>query len=212
MLRDDAVQMIALQLGNRTDLDAQIVTVMQLVQETELEATGVLTPWFLLTEDSFVTLAPGTSRVAVPTDFIIEDEDWGLGIEDTNGVTKWLQKQDYDDLQQTFGNSSGMPKYYSLNGGYFYLFPVEADSYVTVRMRYYAHAQNITSANLENAWLQYAPDAVIAYTGFYIADRILQNTELAERFARAKQAAFVRLVTLDEARKHTNRQYQMGDS
>ncbi len=211
MLRDDAVRLIAQQLGNRRDLDSTIITTMQLVQETELEENGVLTPWFLLTEGASATIAALQTRVALPSDFIIEDEAWALGVEQTDGTVKWLKKDNYDDLYQTYKDTTGEPQYYSLNGGYFYLFPVRADSAMTVKMRYYAKAENITSANIENAWLKHAPDAVIAYTGFYIADRILQNSELASKFAAAKQAAFVRLVTLEEARAHTNRSYSMGD-
>lgn len=211
MLRDDAVNLIALQLGNRTDLNATIITAMQLVQDTELEATGVLMPWFLLTESASTVLAAGEARVALPNDFILEDEDWGLGIEDENGVIKWLRKEDYDVLQATYGDGTGKPKYYSLNGSYFYMFPKNPDADEVIHMRYYARADNITSGNIENAWLKHAPDAVMAYTGFYIADRILQNAELASKFAAAKQAAFVRLVTHNESRMHANRQYRMGD-
>lgn len=211
MLRDDAVNMIALQLGNRTDLNDKIITVMQLVQDTELEATGVLMPWFLLTEDASTVLAAGESRVAIPTDFLLEDEDWGVGIEDENGYVDWLKKGDYDDLAVGYKDVTGVPKQYSLNGSYFYLFPLDPNADHVIHMRYYAKADNITSNNIENVWLKYAPDAVIAYTGFYLADRVLQNTELANKFAAAKQAAFVRLVTHNESRMHANRHYRMGD-
>jgi hypothetical protein len=211
MQRDDAVAQIALQLGNRTDLNSAIITTMQLVIETELESNGVLTPWFLLTEDSSTVLPLNERRVEIPTDFLLEAEDWGLGIENEDGEILWLKKDDYDILVERYLNIVGRPQRYALVGKYYYCFPYNPDSAHVLRMRYYAKAPSVVTGNIENAWLKYAPDAVIAYTGFYLADRVLQNSELAAKFNAAKQAALVRLVTHEESRNHTNRRYQMGD-
>jgi hypothetical protein len=211
MLRDEAVSLIALQLGNRTDLNTTIVQVMQLVQDTELEQTGVMLPWFLLSEDSTTTIAPGVRRVALPNDFILEDEDWGLGRENDNGDVVWLEKCDYDVLLQKFRECAGPLQAYSINGGYYYLFPVNNDAAEVLHMRYYAKAESVADSNIENAWLKHAPDALIAFTGYYLAARVLQNMELASIFQAAKQAAFVRLANLNEARLHTNHRYQMGE-
>ena len=209
MLRDEAISLIALQLGNRTDLNATILTVLQHVQETILEGDARNLPWFLLKEDSTTTVPTGATRVALPTDFLLEEEDWCLARENADRSLTILEKDDYDFLLNKWSTASGTVEAYSLNGDYFYLFPAMAADQV-LHMRYLGRDASLGTGNIQNNWLKYAADLLIAKTGEYIASRVLQNVELAARFQNDAVQAANRLYTLNEARQHAGRNYIMG--
>src|SRR5688500_991451 len=101
VLRDAAVSLIANRLGRRTDLDADIVSEMQLVQQAKLEGDAAVRPWFLLTETLTLTLAAGAETIALPADFLDEAEGFPLAFEDTTidptSADRWvaLAKDDY---------------------------------------------------------------------------------------------------------------------
>jgi hypothetical protein len=166
MTRNEARDLIALRLGNRTDLNASIVSEMQLAQ-TELEQnkiTGKL--HFLLSEES-ETACVGDSadnRIQVPSDMTHEYEYGDLVLIDSDGDEVFLEKKEWDDLRQAYvDEDAGTPAYYALVGDYFRLYPIP-DSNYTVKMVYYKQATVLTT-DIENAWLANAPELLIAATG-----------------------------------------------
>lgn len=211
MLRDAVLALMRPRLGSRDDLDAAIIAEMQYVQEFSLEQTGAFTPWFLESELSQTLVAAGEERVPLPSDFLGEVEDqhlWMYVASETAAPFTELHKSSYDRLIVKYP-ILGRPSEYALTGNYFLLRPVPSVDYV-LKMRYYAKDAPLTS-NIENQWLKYAGDLVIAETSAIIAGNYIQNPAMAERFKGDAAQARTRLYTKHEARKHVNRTYGMGE-
>ena len=168
MTRDEAVQIIADRLGQRSGLSTQIVSEMKLAQ-VRLERRGFL-PWFLRAKYA-TTL--DTSPIYHPTGFIREIEDIPLlAYTDDDGVLQELQKDFYSVLVKATANedidSTGAPEYYAmLDASQIWLFPSPDKSY-TAEERFYQGA-SVLETDIENAWLQYAPEVLICETGLRIA-------------------------------------------
>jgi hypothetical protein len=128
-------------------------------------------------------------------------------------VEKEIVKDFYDDLTSTYPRGSeaekGMPRRYSLVGDYFILKPTPDKEY-TVRIKAYLRDQ-ILSTNIENLWLAHAADLMIAEVSHKIAEQHLQDYELAKMIEKDRARARDRLFLLNEARKHANQSYEMGD-
>lgn len=210
MLRDTAVRLIAFRLNNRTDIDDAIIQEMQLAQEMRLEQNGRFQPWFMTTEYATELTDPEEARVPVPDDFVIELEEEPLWVLADDGIWKRLTKLGEGDLQVKFGASDpAIPTHYALEGDHFTLFPTP-DKVYQVRFRY-AAKQEVLNANIENTWLKYASDILIAEVAETMALQVLQNEKLAAGFTKAKNEGWERLYVVSEARTHANRNYTMGE-
>lgn len=213
MIRDAAVSLIAARVGQRVDLNPIIILEMDLAIRTKLEESAKLIPWFLTTEMASTTTTIDDERLPLPTDFIIEVESGTLWIK-TPDETKWtrLKKTDYDNLDEKFEDDGlGRPTHYAIAGLYFMLRPVPDIAY-NVRMRYAGKdPQSVATSNVENLWLKYASDLVIAATCAEVARGQIHDFQLAASFAPEIASAWDRLRVLNEARQHANQDYQMGD-
>ena len=205
MLRDAAVSLIALRLGNRTDLNDQIIAEMQLVQET-LERSPLM-PFFLLTEMATAQTVTDIERVALPTDFLQEYEAGALWYYAASGDTLWtpLIKRALEDFKGA-ELTSGAPQYYAVTGEYFRIAPI-ADAAYDIKMLYYAQA-DVLDTNIENGWLKYAAEWIIAETGTRIAAYI-QNDKMISVFMQNAQTAKDAFWRYNEERKHSNQDYRM---
>lgn len=211
MTRDDVVTLLALNLGNRTDLNDAIILQMMLQQETQLEGSGRFQPWFLITERAFNTMTIGESRLALPDDFLMEVEEQGLWIFDAAGGTHELLKGSEQDLLREYKDTDpGQPQAYSMAGHHITVYPAPDWEYPAF-FRYAAQDQKL-STNIENNWLKYASDLMIAVVGKEIAGKTLQNDKLAATYERDILPAWERLYRLHESRAHTNRDYTMGEA
>lgn len=210
MLRDDCVNLIALRIGNREDLAAAIVAEMQLAQALRMEEAGAFVPWFLETEMTTTVTTPGDERILLPSDFLIESEEQSLWRYDAAADQPLfeMKKDSYDVLVQKYP-VPGIPVAYALSANYFLLKPTPDTEY-TIKMRYYAKDTVLTS-NIENKWLKYAPDLMIAVVGGVMATQYLQNQALAAIFQTEEAMARQRLWTKHEARQHVGRTYSMGE-
>jgi hypothetical protein len=209
MLRDDVFALLAQRLGNRTDLDARMQSELLLLQATILEGTGAFIPWFLESEEITLTAVIGNPNIALPADFLGEIEESPLYLYDTSATDIYtkLAKDDRDILQQKH-QAAGITKGYSVNASYIKLAPTPDLAY-SYRWRYYAKSASPTS-NIENLWLKYAADLVIAELGAVMAKH-LQNPTLEGIFHADAQTARNRLYVKHEALANTGRSYQMGD-
>lgn len=209
MIRDEVVSLLARRLNNRTDIDTDIITEMQLVQATVLEQNGRFLPWFLMTEQALEVTDVGENRVRVPDDFLAEVEGQRIWIQNPTTL-EWLKlaKDDEMTLEEEYGTATGLPEKYAIAGDHFTLFPTP-DSNYSIRLRYAAKATGLDT-NVENAWLQYAPDLLIAYVGRNLAKTLLQNPELAAQFGDQVQPGWDRLLAMHELREDTNQDYRMG--
>ena len=213
MTRDEAVALIQEGLGFRTTLSSNIITHLQLAQETLEKAPTK--PWFLISEDSYIDTTAAEQRLVIPTDFLEEPDQAVLRyIPDTltDGEVD-LVKDDYDVLRKNYFDSStgtietGEPEAYALQGAYFRIFPTPDDAY-TLRMIYYAKA-DILDTNIENVWLEHIPLLLIGKAGKQIAASLRDKDALAI-FAGYENEGRVLLHSQNIARDMANRDMQVG--
>ncbi len=211
MTRDEAVALLNARLkrGSNTSLDSTIITEMKLVQ-SRFEGAAEL-PWFLLTSD-YVTLTTTADddKVAISADFLREFEDDGLWVYDSDDTEDWilLTKDTMNAIVAYYaGEDTALPQAYDLVHGYFRLRPIPDDAY-TLRYMYYK-ADTVLSTNVENQWLKYAADLMIAETGWVVATYVTRDKEAAAAFASDRDLAMDRVWRENEARKHAKRQYIM---
>lgn len=205
MTRDEAVAIVKGRLArtNNSDITAYVVAEMKL-QQSILEESEEL-PWFLLSETGTTTLTAGEERIQLPENFLLEWEDGALYVQETDGTWTPILKDDYDAIA---GRKSGEDFRYSLAGNYFRILPtVTANK--TLKMIYYA-ADTALSTDVENNWLKYAADLMIARTGIAVASYV-KDYEALTLFTQDDARATRRLMMKNEARKHVNRDYAMGD-
>lgn len=211
MTRDQIVAIIKARLLRADDstIDAKIVTEMQYVQEQLLENAVVL-PWFLLSEFETIDTDPDEERLPLPTGFLREHEECSMWIYDSVNE-EWLPlgRDDYEVLANTH-KEPGQPEAYALDGMYFRLKPTPDDIY-TIRTRFYIRDAAL-STNIENKWLLYASDLMVAETCYIMAGTYLKDNDLAAKFQPDITRARDRINIVNEARAHTNRNYMMGDN
>jgi hypothetical protein len=212
MLRDDAIALLADRL-NRTDLTTRAINEMQMAQ-IQLESLEFL-PWFLLTEMATAATIAFEERLALPSDFLREAEEdeatlWTVDNTTTPPTKSFLSKSTYALLVEKYKNSTYQkPLEYALVGQYFRLRPIP-DVIYTVQFLYYAQAALLTT-NIENLWLKYAPDLVIANTGMLMS-RYPNDTVRYAMFAADYKIALDGLKKLDVARREANLERTMGDA
>lgn len=212
MLRDDAIALLADRL-NRTDLTTRAIAEMQMAQ-VQLEGLEFL-PWFLLTEVASSVTTAFEERIALPSDFLQEpDEDeaalWIVDNTTTPPTKTFLPKSTYSLLVDKYKDSTyNQPLEYALVGQYFRLRPIP-DTVYTVQFLYYASAAPLTT-NIENVWLKYAPDLMVALTGMLMS-RYPNDTTRYAMFAADYKIALDALTKLDIARREANLERTMGDS
>ena len=211
MLRDAAVEIIKSRIGNRTDLDAAIVTEMQQAQETVLERNGLFYPWFL--ETGIITIGTTTATIetlALPDNWLAEVEEQSMWIFDATLDVPYfeLRKGAYDVALQRF-TEDAKPRRYALNKNNLLLKPTPDAAYV-IQTRYFA-TDDLLTTNIENDWLKYASDWLIAETGIIISRDYIQDDQMAQRFIAGAQRARDRVFVENEARQHVGRAYSMGE-
>lgn len=213
MTRDEAIALIKGRLKRVTDttLDASIIAEMQFVQSQTLEGAAIL-PWFLLSENLSINTVADEERVSVPASagrpFLREFEEGALWLQDTEGTWHELKKDDYDALANAL-TGTGQPTAYALDGQYFRL-KKTPDAVYPLRVKAYLRDLALTS-NIENGWLTYAADLLIAETSLIMASKYLRDVDSVPGIVADITMARNRLLVFDEARKQANRSYQMGD-
>jgi hypothetical protein len=210
MTRDEAVALMQLQLGFRSDQSANLILHLKLAQ-TMLEKSPTK-PWFLIVgEDTLVTVADD-QKIAVPTDFLQEAEQGVLRFipddADSPDDEVDLDKDSYDVLRKNFRTTaSGEPQAYALFGGYFYIFPVPDDVYTLKMIRY--GQDTVLSTNVENNWLKYAPKLLMGSAGKELA-AALRDSNAMEIFARWESEDRILTFSQEIAREQANSDAQVG--
>jgi len=210
MTRDEAVALMQIQLGFRSDQSANIILHLKLAQ-TMLEKSPTK-PWFLIAaEDTLVTVADD-QKITVPTDFLQEAEQGVLRFvpddADSPDDEVDLVKDSYDVLRKNFRTTaSGEPQAYALFGGYFYIFPVPDDVYTLHLIRY--GQDTVLSTNVENNWLKYAPKLLMGSAGKELA-AALRDSNAMEIFARWESEDRILTFSQEIAREQANSDAQVG--
>ena len=211
MLRDAAVDLLMGRLGQRTStvLQQAVIDEMAFVQETTLEGYPEL-PWFLLSEKASGITIPDEERFPIPSDFLLEWEEGGLYIQNTDGTETLLGREDWDVLKgEVRLEGTAKPQFYDLAGDYYLLRPMP-DAIYTIKQRYYKQDTSLAgaygdAANIENGWLKHASDWLIAETGVVIASQRLQSEKMAQMFMKQSDLARKRVMTKDIAMKESNK-------
>lgn len=211
MLRDAAVTLLKKRLRRQGDsaIATDIIDELQATQE-RLEQ-GVTLPWFLVSDDTSRQCTIGNETFAVPIGFIRVYEEGGALWYRELTTEKWnpITRDDYTAIYNKNGISTGAPKNYSLEGSNYKLSQIPDKAYY---MRTKAYVKGVLlDSNVENVWLANASDLLLAETGVVIASFYIRNMELAGEMKQWAQQAHTRLFTADEAWKHADRQYKMGD-
>lgn len=187
--------------GTSTSLDDDILIELNQAQ-TRLELSPEL-PWFLLSERSSIGTVANEPRIIVPVDMLREYEEGALWVLDASGTEHELKKKFWEDIKSDSRfDTPGLPSRYATVGEYFRLRPVPNAIY-TVRMIYYKR-QDAIVVGLENNWLKWVPDLLIAEAGVIVASNYLKNKEAAEMFQNMITVESRRLLVASEAREQAN--------
>ena len=207
MTRDEAIAMMKLQLGFRTDQTENIITCLQQGQiDLEQAATK---PWFLLSERATILTSADDPRVQLPTDFLLEHEEDGLTyLPGNSGDPVELVKENLDQLKQVYKLTEGAPEAYALDGLYFRIFPIPDDLY-TLEMYYY-RTDEVLTTNVENKWLKHAPFLLMGKAGRLLSEGPLRDPIATRVFTEWEAKGLIQLYRQNEARKHTNTSMQIG--
>lgn len=211
MDRDTAVTLLKSRLRRAGDssIAADIILEFQATQ-ARLEQ-GITLPWFLVSDDTSRTATIGNENFAIPTGFLRLYEEGGALWYRELSTEKWkrITKEDYVDIHDTHGVTLGAPKLYTVEGLNYKLAPIPDKAYM-MRTKAYV-TDSVLSTNIENNWLKYASDLLLAETGIIMASFYLRNPELAEEMKQWAKLARNTLFVVDEARKHADREYKLGD-
>lgn len=209
MTRGEAIAEVALGLGNRTDLDAQIGVQLQRAQRALEEDAALQKLPFLLSEYTRTNTTAGEERVALPVDFLGEYDEGTLWIYDATLSDPWkeLEKGWLEELKAYYVGE-GEPKEYALSGGYFRLFPTPDDAY-ELRMLYWQRQPTLVNLGDTNAWLTEAADLLIAETGVRTA-KYVRDAAALKMFAADRQVAYDRAMRMISAREVSNTDFVMG--
>lgn len=223
MLRSAAVSLIQRRLGYRSDKADEILSELQIAQdflEEGVEVIGpqrnifTIVPWFLLSEIMTATTTATVERVAVPAGFIREHDPDALWYFDSTlaatDANKWVElwKGDLDVLRDEF-LGTGPPKAYTLDGGYFRIFPTPDAAYSLKMLLYMKDTVLSAATDTENKWLKNAPQLLIGEAGGKLA-MSLRDMKAEAHFVSLRVSAAWKLHVANEERMYTNRRYEMG--
>jgi hypothetical protein len=208
MIRSEAIAIVKNRLGRRSDLDAEILSEIQLTQK-KLER-DTLRPWFLARTEN-VLLATAADSLAVPAGFL-DFPDWGgLWWENTaaTDAARWqpIRRAFLSDLVDE-SPVPGAPGWFEMVGSNF-LFNVAASQDFTIRQIYWGKEPSLAN-DIENEWLVWAADLVIAETARQLASTYLQDPTQAQSHAEDVKIARSSLWRMHESREVSTRLLLLG--
>lgn len=206
-----ALTLLMSRLGNRTETDLRALCLSEMImaQQTLVEG-GDFLPWFTLKDSVGLVTVAATRQVAVPADFIRENDEHPLFYVASDGKYYKLDKMELEEAMQKWGaTADGAPSDYCLIGSNYEIFPLPDDVYSLAEKYHYSQALPADDSS-ETTWLKWAPDLMIAAAGFNIATLHLQDPEMGTVFAAQIAQANARLMKLDIARQEAAQTRRMG--
>lgn len=208
MTRNQIRDLIALRLGNRTDLDDRIVSEMQLVQ-ADLEQ-GDFLPWFLTTLESDINNdATDTDIIYLDTEipnFILPLEDADLERYDSTNA-EWVpleRRYSLRELQHADSRifeDETLPYLYTIVGNQIRLLP-DPGEVLTFRW-WVSEKDTVLNTDISNGWTNNAPELLASVTCAKMAPQ-LQMPDMTAVFAGMAEIALQRLRSMDGARRTTS--------
>ena len=194
MTRAVARQLIMDRLGKRTGLDTQVNSEISLSQS--LLEGGEPLPWFLRTNTSSINLSSGSQSYDLPSDFLREDEDNRMRLLLAESRPH-LERNDLEFLESSVDlYGTGQPTHYAISGLKLYVFKTPDATYST--RFYYYKSDTVLVSDIENLWLKYVPDLLIAETGLRMAS-FLRDANMVQLFTSERNEAFSRMVQRNAA-------------
>lgn len=204
-----AVDTLIFRLGRGTRVSSafrsQVLLELQTAQR-RLEDDPSL-PWFLLADRSHHMLTQYEERVALPSDFVRENEEDELRIKissepDTSYTA--LKKDHWDSVPLPFRPGVfDRPRYFTLWGEYLILSPAPDRADYIIQMTYWKR-DTLIALETENLWLRYAPDFLMAEAGINLAIAI-GNQGALQLFTSQRLQMKTLLHNQTIARQETNR-------
>lgn len=174
MLRSEAIGQIKRGLGFVTatltlgeSIDDIIIKELQNAQR--IFEQGKTLPWFL-EEVATIPFVSGTGTYVLPADFIRErDDDPLYYVDSATSRPVFIPKGDWAVLAKAWqGVDDDTPLAYATTpGNQFQVFPTP-DFSGDFLLKYYKH-DVVLDAEMENLWLEHAPEALIGKAGWIIA-------------------------------------------
>lgn len=211
MTPDNAIIAIKGQLGNWTGTNIDTWCLNEMNAAVRRLERGLVLPWFLEEDTTSLVTVAGTETVALPSDFLREDEDAEIGPlfkKNSDGKWKELRKEDYSVAVEKYPEA-GEPKVYAIRGSNIYLRPIPTAVY-ELRLLYYAKDATIAAGSTETTWLIEAPDLIIALAGRALAGQYLRDDKAEQRFAQRAGEELDLLNRAITARQETGRRRQLG--
>ena len=221
MTGQQAINLLMLRLGKRTDVNlrATILLEMVLAQETELEAKGTK-PWFLQV-DSTTELATTAGQETVDLSVLARpylgvSEEWGGFWYDTGSTdeaSKWrkIGRKAFGMLQVQAENGYSPDTWkYDLVNGKLYIRPIP-DEVVAVRAMYYGKDTAPADDTNTNLWLTHAPDLLIGETGLAVATHHTRDYDAIQLFTVTRDKARARMIAENAMYEMNDMQLTMGD-
>ena len=186
MDRDAAVARVHVGLGFRTDMTDQIVLHLQ-EEQRDLER-GKTLPSFMLLEGQTLNLLEGTRTVAIPADFLRRSNEQMYFYPPTgDGRSRYIPWREYAAARTAYESyEAAGPVVAALRTSTIEFFPT-ADRDYPITWDYYQKGIILTS-NVENLWLQHAPELLIGGAGLRLS-RDLRNQAGEKLFGQMYQTA-----------------------
>lgn len=197
MTRDEAVAEIQQGLGFTTQREDAIITQMKRIQRT-LEL-GRSLPWFLKLQNESFTATIGDDVLALPESFLreVDREQFHFPDPTDDNEMIFLEKTTLEEGKRRFaGADAGTPAAYVMLGKSQVIIYPERDAEYTLTWSYYQSDEVLTS-NIENLWLEHAPDVIIGGAGMFIAQD-LRDQRAEQRFSQLYNAAWAGLFAETE--------------
>lgn len=176
MDRDTAVARVKMHLGFKKNLDADIIQAMIEMQD-QLENDPEL-PDFLRIPYSALATVANTKTLNVPSDFIREYDGDQLSVTNADGDESNVVKDIEGNmrLRWPITDDPGVPRNYCIVNRVFRFYPTP-DAVYTLKGTYYAK-DTVLNTNIENKWLNYLPEILIARSALVLASGLRDKDAL----------------------------------
>lgn len=206
MKGSEALQLFRFRLArftaDATTLTDEMLLVEMNLAQKRLEEEACL-PWFLISEMATEQTVPHDERVQLPDTFIRELETDSLWLVEDSGKLLPLGKAPLDALRERFADvGEAKPRGYAISGNYFRLRPVP-DTIYNLRMSFFEHDASVVK-DVENRWLKYETDLLIAEAGQVVATLYLRDDKAAGAFGTWRQERYAKMKANEDARTLTN--------
>lgn len=186
MLRDLAVTRIADGLGFRTDLTDKIILRMQEAQR-DLQ-NGKTLPWFLIEYFYQEDVDAGTATIPLPQSFLRLYEDHSPHYTAAGDTTPTFLRAatSYRDMLAAYESDEEGPQAYIIENSVIRLHPAPSSNIELIYSFYFA--PTVLTQNVENEWLEHAPEWLIGEAGIRMAQD-LRDKDAVTIFTNMRNAA-----------------------